>query len=165
MPQIDGGRCELAGPRPSRARFFLDGVTLFAALVATGSACDRGDRDRVQAGHVLRALEVVRAAPNENKRRPADELATTPCASPIVCGARDNCAEAYQHLARGTDAALRVKNELDRIEKVVDTDAGVERMRELGVELDKADREIAGARDSLRRCEEATSLMRRTFGI
>jgi hypothetical protein len=135
------------------------------ALALASSGCDKSDRDRIQAGHVLRALEVVRAAPNENKRRPADELATTPCASPIVCGARDSCAEAYQHLARGTDAALRVKSELDRIEKVIDTDAGAERMRELGLELDKADREIAGARDSLRRCEEAASLMRRTFGI
>ena len=106
---------------------------------------------------------MVRAAPNENKRRPAEELATTPCSSPIVCGARDNCAEAYQHLARGTEAALRVKNELDRIEKY--PDAGADKMAELAGELDRADREIGGARDSLRRCEEAASLMRRTFGI
>lgn len=162
MPLIDGGSegrvRRGAGPR----RISL---ALALAVVAASAGCDKSDRDRIQAGHVLRALEVVRAAPNENKRRPADELATTPCASPVVCGARDSCAEAYQHLARGTDAALRVKNELDRIEKVVDTDAGAERMRELALELDKADREIAGARDGLRRCEEAASLMRRTFGI
>jgi hypothetical protein len=136
---------------------FLGGV------VAMVAGCGKGDRDRVEAGHVLRALEVVRAAPNENKRRPADELATTPCSSPIVCGARDSCAEAYQHLARGTDAALRVKNELDRIEK--QPEGGADKMTELASELDRADREIGGARDSLRRCEEAASLMRRTFGI
>jgi len=38
-------------------------------------------------------------------------------------------------------------------------------MAELASELDLADREIGGAKDSLRRCEEAASLMRRTFGI
>jgi hypothetical protein len=135
------------------------------AVIALAAGCGKGDRDRVEANRVLRALEVVRAAPNENKRRPADELATTTCSSPVVCGARDSCAEAYQHLARGTDAALRVKNELDRIEKLGDVDAGTEKMTELAGELDRADREIGGARDSLRRCEEAASLMRRTFGI
>jgi hypothetical protein len=136
-------------------------VVLGVATALTG--CGKDDRDRVEAGRVLRALEVVRVAPNENKRRPAEELATTPCSSPIVCGARDSCAEAYQHLARGTDAALRVKSELDRIEK--QPEAGTDKMAELASELDRADREIGGARDSLRRCEEAASLMRRTFGI
>lgn len=139
----------------------------FLGIAALGAGCGKGERDRTEAGRVLRALEVVRAAPNENKRRPAEELATTPCSSPIVCGARDSCAEAYQHLARGTDAALRVKNELDRIEKQMERepDAGADKMAELAGELDRADREIGGARDSLRRCEEAASLMRRTFGI
>jgi hypothetical protein len=139
----------------------------FLGIAALSAGCGKGERDRTEAGRVLRALEVVRAAPNENKRRPAEELATTPCSSPIVCGARDSCAEAYQHLARGTDAALRVKNELDRIEKQMERepDAGADKMAELAGELDRADREIGGARDSLRRCEEAASLMRRTFGI
>jgi hypothetical protein len=87
----------------------------------------------------------------------------TPCNSPIVCGARDSCAEAYQHLARGTDAALRVKSELDRIEK--QPEGGTDKMAELASELDRADREIGGARESLQKCEEAASLMRKTFGI
>lgn len=136
-------------------------------VIALSAGCGKDDRARVEAGRVLRALEVVRSAPNENKRRPADELATTPCSSPVVCGARDSCAEAYQHLARGTEAALRVKNELDSMEKQMEKqpDAGANKMAELASELDRADREIGGARDSLRRCEEAASLMRRTFGI
>jgi hypothetical protein len=142
-------------------------VGAVVGVLALGLGCGKGDRDRVEAGRVLRALEVVRAASHDNKRRPAEELATTPCSSPIICGARDSCAEAYQHLARGTDAALRVKNELDRIEKQMETqpEAGADKMAELAGELDRADREIGGARDSLRRCEEAASLMRRTFGI
>jgi hypothetical protein len=139
----------------------LSGIGIVA--LALTAACGKSDRERVEAGRVLHALEVVRSAPYENKRRPADELATTPCSSPIVCSARDSCAEAYQHLARGTDAALRVKNELDRIEK--QPEAGTDKMAELASELDRADREIGGARDSLQRCEEAASLMRRTFGI
>ena len=96
-------------------RFALVGVALVGVALLGG--CSRNDSDRADAAHVLRALEVVRAAPNGAKRRPADELAHSACSSPIVCGARDSCAEAYQHLARGTEAALRVKGELDRLEK------------------------------------------------
>jgi hypothetical protein len=139
---------------------------LLSAGMATACAegCERSaDRDRYEASAVLRALEVVRGASNEAKRRPADELAHTPCSSPIVCGARDSCAEAYQHLARGTEAALRVKSELDKMEQNP-PDAG-DKMAELSSELDRADREINGAKESMRKCEEAASLMRHTFGI
>jgi hypothetical protein len=136
------------------------------ASLGPGCGREQQDRDRSQAASVLRALEVVRAAPVENKRRPADELAHVPCSSPIVCSARDSCAEAYQHLARGTDAALRVKSELDRLENHLDSgEAAKNKMAELSNELDRADTEISGARESLSRCEEAASLMRRTFGI
>jgi len=142
---------------------------MLAATLASGSflfqsGCQsRQERERAEASKVLHALDVVRAAPNEHKRRPADELASTPCSSPVVCGARDSCAEAYQHLVRGTEAALRVKSELDKLEK--DPPGGPDKMAELSNELDRADTEINGARDSLQRCEEAASLMRRTFGI
>jgi hypothetical protein len=145
---------------------------LVGAIFAASLGCEsRADRDRYEASAVLRALEVVRGASNEAKRRPAEELAHTPCSSPIVCGARDSCADAYQHLASGTEAALRVKNELDRLEQspaVRAPDAGkseAEKMAELSNELDRADKEINGAKESMRKCEEAASLMRRTFGI
>jgi hypothetical protein len=134
-----------------------------ALAMATIAACGRGDQDRSQAAKVLRALEVVRAAPNQAKRRPADELAHEPCSSPVVCGARDRCAEAYQHLALGTEAAQRVKDELDLLE--TKPPVPPEKMAELSGALDLADREISGAKDSMQKCEEAASLMRRTFGI
>ena len=113
---------------------------------------------------MLRALEVVRAAPNKAKRRPAEELAHEPCTSPVVCGARDRCAEAFHHLAIGTEAAQLVKDELDKLE-MPKPPVPPEKMAELSGELDLADREISGAKDSMRQCEEAASLMRRTFGI
>jgi hypothetical protein len=147
---------------------------LAVTIASTCTAgCERSaDRDRYEASAVLRALEVVRGASNEAKRRPADELAHTPCTSPIVCGARDACAEAYQHLARGTEAALRVKSELDKIEQgspdaVRDAGkaAAEDKMAQLAGELDRADQEINGAKESMRKCEEAASLMRHTFGI
>src|SRR2546428_2451366 len=102
--------------RPRKRTRMFDESTGARTLVAfalsfTIGACGRPDRDRSEAAHVLRALEVVRSAPNEGKKRPVDELAHEPCNSPIVCGAHDRCAEAYQHLARGTEAALRVKSE------------------------------------------------------
>jgi len=151
------------------------GWGILAAAIASACAigCERSaDRDRYEASAVLRALEVVRGASNEAKRRPADELAHTPCTSPIVCGARDACADAYQHLARGTEAALRVKSELDKIEQnptdaVGDAGkaAAEDKMSKLAAELDRADQEISGAKESMRKCEEAASLMRHTFGI
>jgi len=147
---------------PDRRRL-VTALALSAAMAASSAACGRRDHDRSEAAKVMRALEVVRAAPNEAKRRPADELANAPCSSPIVCGARDRCAEAYQHLARGTEAALRVKKELDKVEN--EPPVSPAKMAELSNELDRADTEINGARNSLRRCEEAASLMRRTFGI
>jgi hypothetical protein len=137
-----------------------------AVLVALGviaMGCDDRQRDRVEAGRVLRALEVVRSAPNENKRRPADELSNLTCSTPVVCGARDRCAEAYHHLALGTEAALRVKGELDKLELEPVADAA--KMTQLSGELDRADSEINGARESMVRCEEAASNMRRAFGI
>jgi hypothetical protein len=135
----------------------------FVASLPIGAACDRGDRERAEASNVLRALEVVRAAPNEGKRRPAEELARVTCSSAVVCGARDNCAEVFRHLAVGTEAALRVKRELDDLERKpsADTDA----VKKLSGELDRADTEIESARSGMRRCEEAASLLRRTFGI
>src|SRR5258708_19252299 len=146
---------------------------LVAAAVASAWSCERSaDRDRYEASAVLRALEIVRGASNEAKRRPADELARTPCTSPIVCRARDSCADAYQHLARGTEAALRVKSELDKMEQnplEVSRDAGKtiagDKMAEPSTELDPADPDTNGAKESMRKCEEAASLMRHTFGI
>ena len=138
-------------------------VGLGLAIGAAFTGCGRSGEERSQAAHVLRALEVVRAAPNQAKRRPADELAHQACSSPIVCDTRDRCAEAYRHLAIGTEAAQRVKDELDRLE--MKPPVLPEKMAELSGALDLADREISGAKESMRQCEEAASLMRRTFGI
>jgi hypothetical protein len=135
-------------------------LVLLLALLACD---DKAQRERAEAGRVLRNLEVVRNAPNENKRRPAEELAHSVCTAPVVCSARDSCADAYLHLATGTEAALRVKHELDLLE--ASPDAGPEKMGQMAEELDRADREINGAKDSLRKCEEAASNMRRAYGI
>jgi hypothetical protein len=138
-------------------------VVVVGSFLVLATGCGRSDQGRSEAAKVLRALEVVRAASNEAKRRPAEELAHATCSSPIVCDARDRCAEAYQHLARGTEAAMRVKSELDRLE--TSPPIAPEKMAELSNALDLADSEIHGAKESLTRCEEAASLMRRTFGI
>jgi hypothetical protein len=146
---------------------FSRAVPLFVAALWGASslvACNsQRESDRAEASRVFRALEMVRGAPNENKRRPAEELAHMPCTSPINCAVRDSCGDAYLHLASGTEAALKVKNELDRLER--DPPDAADKVGELSGELDRADREINGAKESLRRCEEAASVMRRTFGI
>src|SRR5258708_19164020 len=128
---------------------FARATVVVALFLALSVGCGRSDQGRSEAAKVLRALEVVRAAPNETKRRPVEELAHAECSSPVVCDARDRCAEAYQHLARGTEAALRVKSELDRLE--ASPPIAPEKMAELSSALDLADSEINGAKTSLTR--------------
>ena len=69
-------------------------IGLFGAAVALTAGCGKGDRDRVEASRVLRALGGAPRPNNAGRRR-----ASVRCSSPIVCGARDNCA-GFQHLAR-----------------------------------------------------------------
>ena len=116
-------------------------------------AAAKGTAIEWRQSRVLRALEVVRAAPNETtpaRRRASDHRLLV---AHRLRRARQLRRGFHQHLARGTDAALRVKNELDRIEKLGDIDAGAAKMTELAGELRSRrprDRRSAGQLTSLR---------------
>src|SRR5260221_9029710 len=86
-PESSGATPLGSGPRRSPSRMSAEhaGLGLFLVVGACLSSCGRADQGRSEAAKVLRALEVVRAAPNEAKRTPADELAHEPCSSPGVC--------------------------------------------------------------------------------
>jgi hypothetical protein len=128
------------------------------ALVLSAPACRGGARE--EAAGVMRALDLLRDAPADKKQAPTEALATVPCSSPIVCAARDRCAGVYRHLA---DAESRMQAIHDRIS--TDASKAREAIADLSKELDRANAEVDRFARELTGCEEAASLMRRTFGI
>src|SRR4051812_35881785 len=85
------------GPIPNMRRPSPKLPTVIVLFAALGSACH--GHERLEAAEVMRALEVVRAAPKDQKQGPADALGKVPCSAPLVCDARDRCAEVYRHFA------------------------------------------------------------------
>jgi len=146
-------RAHASSDRPLRRRGVL---TLALALLAFGCR----DRGREEAVRVMRALEQVRAAPNDRKQTPVEALAMVPCSQPIVCAARDRCAGVYQHLAQAEDRMRGMSESLKH-----DPPRTTEAIAELSSQLDRAEAEVNGFRQELSGCEEAASLMRRTYGI
>jgi hypothetical protein len=136
-------------------------LALSLAAVALLHGCQ--GRERSEAHAVMHALEVVRAAPKDQKLDPAEALGKLPCTAAIICNARDRCADVYRHFARGMESQRRVMAELEELEKK--PPQTTEKIGELSRELDRADQEINGAEAGLPGCEEAASLMRRTYGI
>jgi hypothetical protein len=131
-------------------------VALLALLACSG-------RDRADAVQVLSALQRVRDAPKEAKGPAAEALARVQCANPIVCAARDKCAEVYRHFAEGMRAHARVATEIDKL--AVGPPVAAQRRAELGAGLDRAATEVNEAEKGLPGCEQAASLMRRRYGI
>ena len=133
-------------------------VTLLLALLLPTAACQ--NRGREEAAGVMRALDLLRAAPNDQKRAPLEALAKVPCSLPTVCAARDHCAGVYRHLA---DAEDRMQAMAETLTKGPPPTA--EAKNALSTQLVRAEAEIDDFRRELRVCEEAASRMRRTYGI
>jgi hypothetical protein len=142
------------------ARPALGAFALAVALAGVG-ACT--DAKRGEAGLVLRAIEVARAAPNDAKRAPTEALAKVACSAPDVCRARDLCADAFRHLVAGVEGESRVREQMREL--APDAAATPERAKALEAELDRAEAELEAARAALRPCEQAATEMRRTHRI
>jgi hypothetical protein len=137
---------------------FGQAAVLVVALPLSVAACSTRGRD--EAAAVMRALDVVRDAPADQKQAPAEALARVPCSLPIVCEARDRCAGVYRHLA---DAERRMHAIKERLSQ--DPPKSAEAIAELTDQLARAEIELDGFEQELRGCERAASLMRRTYGI
>ncbi len=132
-------------------------MSLVALSLSIGACENRG---REEAAGVMRALDLLRAAPNDHKRAPLEALSRQPCSQPIVCATRDRCAGVYRHLA---DAEARMQEMTESLAK--GAPATPEAKNALSSQLDRAEAEIEGFRRELSACEEAASRMRRTYGI
>jgi hypothetical protein len=70
-------------------------------LALSLAACSSGSeaRERDAAGRLVRAIQVLRDAPNEDKEPPLKALEAASCYGPSACSLRDICARAYrQHV-------------------------------------------------------------------
>jgi hypothetical protein len=133
-------------------------VVLAVALVLPAVACKSSGRE--EAAGVMRALDLLRDAPADQKETPTEALARVPCSLPIVCAARDRCAGVYRHMA---EAEGRMQSIRERISR--DPPKTAQGVADLTAELDRAQAEVNGFARELGGCEEAASLMRRTYGI
>jgi hypothetical protein len=129
-----------------------------AVLGPAAFSCRSSGRE--EAAGVMRALDLLRDAPADQKKAPVDALARVPCSLPIVCAARDRCAGVYRHLA---DAEARMQAMREHISR--DPPKTAPAVAELNDQLDRAAVEVDGFRLELSGCEEAAALMRRTYGI
>jgi hypothetical protein len=139
-------------------RRFGQAVVLLVVLALSAFACRGSGRD--EAASVMRALDLLRAAPADQKQVPVEALARVPCSLPIVCDARDRCAAVYRHLA---DAEARMHVMRERISH--GTAKTAQAIGELADQLHRAEAEVDGFRAELTGCEQAAALMRRTYGI
>jgi len=131
---------------------------LLMAPLLLASGC--GNRGRDEAAGVMRALDLLRAAPDDQKRGPLEALSRVPCSRPVVCAARDRCAGVYRHLA---DAEDRMQAMTERLAN--DPPRTAEAKDAFKSQLDRAEAEIDDFRRELGSCEQAASRMRLTFGI
>jgi hypothetical protein len=133
-------------------------VVFVVALMLPAAACKSSGRE--EAAGVMRALDLLRDAPADLKKDPTEALARVPCSLPIVCAARDRCAGVYRHLAEAEGRMQSIKERILR-----DPPKTAQAVAELEAELDRAQIEVNGFARELRGCEQAASLMRRTYGI
>lgn len=131
-------------------------LTLASSLVGCGRCPNRAESSRV-----LRALDLLIAAPNEAKAEPLQALKEAPCSAPAICDARDRCVFAFQHLVEGMRIEKEVQDGIARLEREGGSTAQVDALE---AELDRAERELEAARAAIPECERAASDLRRICG-
>lgn len=143
--------------RKARTRALLFVSFLGAAMVAGCGKCP----NRPEASRVLHALDMLLAAPRDEKAAPQRALAEAPCSSPAICEARDLCALAFAHLVEGMQTEQAVKEAIVKIEREGGTREQIDRLED---ELTRAERELQAARAGIPECERAASDLRRICG-
>lgn len=125
------------------------------ALVLFGCRSAEERRFEAEVATLDRAIDAVRAAPNEGKQALLDVLERTPCEDPEVCRVRSICLDAY----RAHVAAVAAK---DRARDLLGSPGGgVESRQRAAEELSLADRELGRAKAGATRCASEQGNLRR----
>lgn len=135
-------------------------LLLSLALVLPLAACDKCP-NRAESARVTHALDLVLAAPNEQKAGPVEALAAAPCSSPQICATRDRCVSAFRHLVEGVKTETDVKRAIGDLEH---EGGSKERIAQLDAQLDRAEAELNTAKTEIPGCEKAASDLHRLCG-
>ncbi|WP_437689006.1 hypothetical protein [Sorangium sp. So ce176] len=151
------GATASAGAAGTAARRIAAALVALAALHGA-SGCGRS-AEQHEADALLRAIDVLRDAPSEPRAaREAllAELERQPASTPPAVSARDTCARAYRLLLDATAAEARVR-------ALLEAPAGSAGPGTLGdlTDLAAADAKIKESAETMPRCAEALSELRR----
>ncbi len=133
-------------------------LTLLLGLPVALGGCP--SRDREEADLLSRAVEQLRAAPNEKKGELLPLLASVPCGAKATCDAKAQCLE----FAEKTAAAMERKAEAER--GLADVKAGRVDKESAAAgalfgKLDESLRLLREGQDALAKCDDALVRLRR----
>lgn len=128
-------------------------AAIFAAFPLAGCS-----HDKEEAGALIRLVELYRAAPDDQKEKPAADIKAFACTAQDVCDARDEC----QQMAEPTAAALKTRAEAHRIIDQAGSDAGanVEDLAGLPDRLDAASQLLDLGHEHLVPCQDKLTGLR-----
>ncbi len=114
--------------------------------------------DKEEAAAVLRAVEVYRAAPDEDKTAAVEKLRAVACSNAEVCAAKNECMQ----MAEPTASALKTKIEAKHLLDDAKGDAGasLEDLAALPERLDAASKLLDMGHDHLVPCEDKLTGLR-----
>jgi len=130
-------------------------TSLFAALVI-GCSGARDQQRRAEAGRLGRAIDVLREAPNSDKRPLLRALESEPCTAPDLCTLKQTCVEAYTRHLHALDGVQASRRALESPEPETDS----RRVAEL---VTASERELAAARKIGERCTELRGEAQRRY--
>lgn len=130
---------------------------LLLGLVLFGCRGEHEQAMRAEAARVLRAVELLRDAPNAEKADRLARLRGEACSDPTVCELKTACVQAYTLHVQGLERARVARAALD-------PDAGTERLDQVGQLTEQAGRDLARARPATERCATLSGELRRSIG-
>jgi hypothetical protein len=133
---------------------------LRAALAIAWLAGCRGEHDqarRAEAARILRAIELLRDAPNAAKAEQLDRLERQACSDPELCALKSHCVQSYEtHVS----AVQRIEG----ARRGLGSDATTHDLAAAAAAMRAAQAELEHAQPGIRRCTERSGELRRRIG-
>lgn len=141
-------------PRVCRSPRVLRGV--LAAWLSLAPACQRGIGEDVgqQAADLDRAIEALRAAPNQEKHRYLERLRGVQSSEPQLAALKRVCEQGYSQHVAALERVARVKKELAHGAR-----------HELKIAIEQARNDLLAARGATETCVEQQAAMKERFRL
>ena len=123
-------------------------------LPLLGCADSKG---KSEASQLARLVDSVRAAPNDQKRAPFDQLRAFNCTAPDVCAARKACLESFEHHVRGIELTSELQKRVSASKPGALSD---EERQDLGRKLLEANIELDQGKELQPTCDQLVTDMR-----